>query len=72
MVAEATKDARQRAEKIAEKSGAKLRDLQNAKMGIFQIIAQNSSEEYSWGGTFGTSSKRKTATITIGLTFGIR
>jgi hypothetical protein len=47
MVAEATKDARQRAEKIAEKSGAKLRDLQNAKMGIFQIIAQNSSEEYS-------------------------
>lgn len=72
MIAEATQDARLRAEKIAENSGAKLGDLQNAKMGIFQIIAQNSSEEYSWGGAFNTSSKRKTATITMKLTFGIR
>jgi hypothetical protein len=72
MIAEATKDARLRAEKIAENSGAKLGELQNAKMGIFQIIAQNSSEEYSWGGAFNTSSKRKTTTITMKLTFGIR
>jgi hypothetical protein len=72
MIAEATKDARLRADKIAENSGAKLGELQNAKMGIFQIIAQNSSEEYSWGGAFNTSSKRKTATITMKLTFGIR
>jgi hypothetical protein len=72
MIAEATKDARLRAEKIAENSGANLGNLQNAKMGIFQIIAQNSSEEYSWGGAFNTSSKRKTATITMKLTFGIR
>jgi hypothetical protein len=71
MIAEATKDARLRAEKIAENSSAKLGELQNAKMGIFQIIAQNSSEEYSWGGAFNTSSKRKTATITMKLTFGI-
>ena len=72
MIAEATKDARLRAEKIAESSGAKLGDLQNARMGIFQIIAQNTSEEYSWGGAFNTSSKRKTATITMKQTFGIR
>lgn len=72
MIAEATKDARLRAEKIAENSGAKLGELKNAKMGIFQIIAQNSSEEYSWGGAFNTSSKRKTATITMKLTFGIK
>jgi hypothetical protein len=72
MIAEATKGARLRAEKIAENSGANLGNLQNAKMGIFQIIAQNSSEEYSWGGAFNTSSKRKTATITMKLTFGIR
>lgn len=72
MIAEATKDARLRAEKIAENSGAKLGELKNAKMGIFQIIAQNSSEEYSWGGAFNTISKRKTATITMKLTFGIR
>ena len=72
MIAEATKDARLRAEKIAENSGAKLGELKNAKMGIFQIIAQNSSEEYSWGGAFNTLSKRKTATITMKLAFGIR
>ena len=72
MIAEATKDARLRADKIAENSGAKLGELKNAKMGIFQIIAQNSSEEYSWGGAFNTSSKRKTATITMKLTFGIK
>ena len=71
MIAEATKDARLRAEKIAENSGANLGELKNAKMGIFQIIAQNSSEDYSWGGAFNTSSKRKTATITMKLTFGI-
>jgi len=71
MIAEATKNARLRAEKIAENSGAKLGDLKNAKLGIFQIIAQNSSEDYSWGGAFNTSSKLKTATITMKLTFGI-
>ncbi len=71
MVAEATKDARVRADQIAENSGAKLGELKNANMGIFQIIGQNSSEDYSWGGSYNTSSKRKTATITMRLQFGI-
>jgi hypothetical protein len=38
-------------------------------MGVFQIVAQNSSEEYSWGGSFNTTSKRKTATITVKLDY---
>ncbi len=71
MIASATKDARLRAEKIAENSGAAIGKLRFARMGIFQIIAQNSSEDYSWGGTFNTSSKMKTATITMKLQFGI-
>ena len=41
-------------------------------MGVFQIIAQNSNEDYSWDGAFNTSSKQKTATITMRLQFGIR
>jgi hypothetical protein len=41
-------------------------------MGIFQITAQNSAEDYSWGGTFNTSSKRKTASITVKLEFEIK
>ena len=72
MIASATEDARIRAEKIAANSGAKLGDLKYAQMGIFQIIGQNSSEDYSWGGTFNTSSKMKTATITMKLQFGIK
>ncbi len=41
-------------------------------MGVFQIIARNSNEDYSWAGTFNTTSKQKTATITMKLQFGIQ
>jgi len=71
MVAAATGDARIRAEQIAQNANAKIGNLKYAKMGIFQIIAQNSNEDLSWGGTFNTSSKMKTATITMKLQFGL-
>lgn len=69
MISKATADARARAEKIAENSGGKLGDLVSAKMGIFQITGQNSNENYSWGGAFNTSSKEKTASITMKLEY---
>lgn len=69
MIAEATKDANIRAAKIAENAGGDVGELKKADMGVFQITAQNSSEEYSWGGSFNTSSKRKTATITVSLEY---
>jgi len=72
MISKATVDARSRAEKIAENSGGKLGGLLSAKMGIFQITGQNSKEEYSWGGTFNTSSKEKTASITMKLNYSIK
>lgn len=71
MVSEATGDARLRAEKIAQASGGNLGNLQSAEMGIFQIVGQNSDEDYSWGGAFNTSSRRKTASITMQLNFDI-
>ena len=71
MVSEATSDARLRAEKIAQSSGGDLGNLQSAEMGIFQIVGQNSDEDYSWGGAFNTSSRRKTASITMQLDFEI-
>jgi len=40
-------------------------------MGVFQIVAQNSSEDFSWGGSFNTSSKRKTANITVKLEYEV-
>ncbi len=72
MLAAATKDGRIRAEKIAENSEAKIDQLSNADMGIFQITGQNSAEDYSWGGAFNTTSKNKTASITVKLDFSIR
>jgi len=69
MIAKATKDANNRALKIAKNSNSNLGSLKNASMGVFQIVAQNSSEEYSWGGSFNTLSKRKTASITVNLEF---
>jgi len=69
MIAAATKDANTRALKIAENAGSKLGRLKNADMGVFQIVAQNSAEEYSWGGSFNTAAKHKTATITVKLAY---
>ena len=71
MISKATEDARIRAEKIAENSGGNMGELISAKMGIFQITGQNSKEDYSWGGTFNTSSKEKTASITIKLVYKV-
>lgn len=72
MIESATKDAKERAEKIAANSGSSLGNLKNASMGVIQITARNSAEDYSWGGSFNTSSKLKTASITIRLEYGIK
>jgi hypothetical protein len=71
MISKATEDARIRAEKISEFSGGKLGGLESAKMGVFQITGQNSKEGYSWGGTFNTSSREKTASITMKLVYKV-
>ncbi len=69
MISKATENAKLRAEKIAENSGAALGELIQARMGVFQITGQYSNEDYSWGGTFNTSSKEKTASITMKLVY---
>ncbi|MHC1706434.1 MAG: SIMPL domain-containing protein [Bacteroidales bacterium] len=69
MIAEATKDAYNRAQKIATNAGGKVGKLKSADMGVFQITAQNSPEDFSWGGSFNTTSKNKTASITIKLEY---
>ncbi|MBI2257667.1 MAG: SIMPL domain-containing protein [Flavobacteriia bacterium] len=71
MIENATKDAKTRAEKIAINAGSSLGKLKNASMGVIQITARNSSEDYSWGGSFNTTSKLKTASITIRLEYDV-
>ena len=73
MLAEVTENARNRAETIAKSAGAHLGGLKTANMGVFQITAPNSTDEdYSWGGTFNTSSKKKRASINMRLTYNVR
>jgi hypothetical protein len=72
MISKATANAYTRAQKIAENSGSKLGDLVSGNMGVFQITGQNSGEDYSWGGTFNTSSKEKTASITMKLIYELK
>lgn len=72
MIENATQDARERARIIAKNSGGKLGDLKSSSMGVFQINARNSNEDYSWGGNFNTSSKLKTASITIRLVYKVK
>jgi hypothetical protein len=72
MIADATKDAKERAEKIAENAGSSLGNLKKATMGVIQITAPNSNEDYSYGGTFNTDSKEKEASITIKLEYQVK
>lgn len=72
MLKEAAQDARQRASVIAEGGESDLGKLQKSSMGVFQIVGENSDEDFSWGGSFNTSSKVKTASITVSSTYAVR
>jgi uncharacterized protein len=71
LLAKASADARTRAETIARNAGSSLGKIRKANMGVFQITGQNTNEEYSYGGAFNTSSKGKTASITIKIEFAV-
>lgn len=73
LIEDATKNAKERIDIIAEGSGSRVGELSDANLGVFQITATNSSsEDYSYGGTFNTSSRQKTATITVKLNYQTR
>lgn len=73
MLAEASKNARERAETITKNAGGRLGDLKTATTGVFQITAPNSADEdYSWGGAFNTSSKQKHVSINMRQTYYVK
>lgn len=72
LLAKAAMDGHTRAETIAKNSGATLGDIRKATMGIFQITGKNSNEDYSYGGAFNTSSREKTASITLRVDYGVK
>ncbi|KGN72918.1 hypothetical protein HR11_07595 [Porphyromonas macacae] len=72
MLENASADAYERASVIAQGSRSKIDRLTQSQMGVFQIVGYNSDEDYSWGGTFNTSSRKKTASITVKSTFTLK
>lgn len=72
MLRQASEDALNRAEEIASGSRGKVGKLQNASMGVFQIVGKNAGEDYSWGGAFNTSSRHKTISVTVRTTYALR
>ncbi len=71
MLAEATKDARARAEQIAAHGGRSIHQLRAAKMGVFQITPLHSLQTH-WEGVSDTTSLEKTITAVISASFSLR
>jgi hypothetical protein len=69
LLKQATEDAYNRALTISENAKSDFGNLKNGTMGVFQITGQNSNEDYSWGGSFNTKAKYKSASITVKLEF---
>ena len=69
LIQSASKDAKERAEKIVEAGNGDLGKLKSASMGVFQITGQGSTEEDTYGGINDTYSKNKTARITVRLEY---
>lgn len=72
LLAKASEDAKARANTIVKNAGGKVADPSKANMGVFQITGKNENEAYSYGGTFNTSSRTKTASITVKLEYKIK
>ncbi|ACA60488.1 protein of unknown function DUF541 [Candidatus Desulforudis audaxviator MP104C] len=70
MLAEATKNARQRAEQIAVQGGGRLGPLRSAKMGVFQITPVHSTEVSDYG-VNDTWSLEKKITAVVNAEFAI-
>ena len=70
MVAEATKDAKARAEAIAQSTGSRVGAVRSAETGVFQITSRNSTD-VSDSGLYDTSSIDKDITAVVSVKFGM-
>lgn len=71
MTAEASKDAKSRAEAIAKSTGNKVGAVRSAKTGVFQITSRNSTDVSDYG-IYDTSSLEKDITAVVSVQFGMK
>ncbi len=73
LIGKATENAHERIEIMAANSGARIGRLKSSDLGVIQITPRNSgTSSYSYDGAFDTSSRYKTATITVRLDYAVR
>ena len=68
LISEATKNAKDRAEKIIQTTGGQIGGVQSAGTGVFQITQVNSTEVSDYG-TYDTSSIQKKVTAIVRVSF---
>ena len=71
MISQATEDAKNRAQKMADATGNEIGHMHSADMGVFQITSVNSTEVSNWG-VNDTSSLEKKVTAVVHVDFGIK
>jgi len=71
LLAEATRDAKQRAVEIAKNSGSGIGPVRSARAGIFQITEPYSTEVSDYG-IYNTSTRQKDVTVTVTAEFGVK
>ena len=70
MLAEAAKDAKDRAQKIASSTGSTVGSVRSARMGVMQITAADSNEVSDYG-VNDTSSLEKDITAVVNVSFAV-
>ncbi|MBP6003922.1 MAG: SIMPL domain-containing protein [Pyrinomonadaceae bacterium] len=71
MLGEASKDAKERAERIASSTGNSIGSVRSAKMGVLQITAADSTDVSDYG-TYDTSTIEKDMTAVVNISFAVR
>jgi hypothetical protein len=70
LLAEATKDAQNRAKVIVKATGSGLGSLRGVDVGVFQVTSPNSTEVEDYG-VYDTSTLDKDVTAVVNVTFGV-
>jgi len=72
LLGEAVKDARARADKIAQSGGQKVKSLESASVGVTQVTSVNSIDSISDYGAYDTSKIEKEVMITVKTVFTLK
>jgi hypothetical protein len=71
MLADASRDARARAEQIVSQGGRSIARMRSAKMGVFQVTPLYSTQN-TWDGMNDTTSREKTVTAVVNASYALK